>query len=152
MPARWRWRSRRWGSTQAGRAELFGRLGFDAGRRDLIAEIARTGPVLAPRLRRARAASSIAAAVGRAPVEAVALAGALGAADNARRWIEQLRFVTLSIGGADLIAAGVPAGPAIGAGLRAALSAKLDGRVGDRAAELAVALQAARARTDRADG
>ena len=140
------------GIDQAGRAEFFGRLGFDAARRDLIAEIARTGPVLAPRLRRARAASSIAAAVGRAPVEAVALAGALGAADNARRWIEQLRFVTLSIGGADLIAAGVPGGPAIGAGLRAALSAKLDGRVGDRDEELAVALRAARARTDRADG
>ena len=82
----------------------------------------------------------------------MALAGALGAADNARRWIEQLRFVSLSIGGADLVAAGVPGGPAIGAGLRAALSAKLDGRVGDRAGELAVALRAARARTDRADG
>ena len=83
--------------------------------------------MLAARLRRARAPSSIAAAVGRAPVEAVALAGALGAADNARSWIEQLRFVTLSISGADLIAAGVPAGPAIGAGLRAALSASSTG-------------------------
>jgi tRNA nucleotidyltransferase (CCA-adding enzyme) len=140
------------GIDQTGRAEFFGGLGFDAVRRDLIAEIARTAPVLAPRLRRARAASSIAAAVGRAPVEAVALAGALGAADNARRWIEQLRFVTLSIGGADLVAAGVPAGPAIGAGLRAALSAKLDGDARDRAAELAVALNATRARMDRGDG
>jgi tRNA nucleotidyltransferase (CCA-adding enzyme) len=140
------------GIDEAGRAELLGELGFDAGRRDLIAEIARTGPLLAPRLRRAGNASSIAAAVARAPVEAVALAGALGAADNARRWIEQLRFVTLSIGGADLIAAGVPSGPAIGAGLRAALLAKLDGHVGDRDGELAEALRAARARTDRADG
>jgi tRNA nucleotidyltransferase (CCA-adding enzyme) len=137
---------------QARRAELFGGLGFDAARRDLIAEIARTGPVLAPRLRRARAASSIAAAVGRAPVEAVALAGALGAPDNARRWIERLRFVTLSIGGADLIAAGVPSGPAIGAGLRAALAAKLDGRVSDPDGELAAAVGAARGRTDRVDG
>jgi tRNA nucleotidyltransferase (CCA-adding enzyme) len=134
------------------RAELFGELGFAAARRDLIVEIARTGLVLAPRLRRARTASSIASAVGRAPVEAVALAGALGAADNARRWIEQLRFVTLSIGGADLIAAGVPGGPAIGAGLRTALAAKLDGRVGDRAGELAVALRAARGETDPTDG
>jgi tRNA nucleotidyltransferase (CCA-adding enzyme) len=140
------------GIDQTGRAGLFGGLGFDAVRRDLIAEIARTGPLLAPRLRRARAASSIAATIGRAPVEAVALAGALGAVDNARRWIEQLRLVTLSIGGADLIAAGVPSGPAIGAGLRAALMAKLDGDVGDRAEELAEALRAARARTDRADG
>jgi tRNA nucleotidyltransferase (CCA-adding enzyme) len=140
------------GIDEVGRAEFLGGLGFDAARRDLIAEIATTGPRLAPRLCRARAASSIAAAVGRASVEAVALAGALGAADNARRWIEQLRSVTLLIGGADLVAAGIPAGPAIGAGLRAALSAKLDGRVGDRAGELAEALRAARARTDRPDG
>jgi tRNA nucleotidyltransferase (CCA-adding enzyme) len=140
------------GIDQTRRAGLFGGLGFDAVRRDLIAEIARTGPLLAPRLRRARAASSIAATIGRAPVEAVALAGALGAVDNARRWIEQLRLVTLSIGGADLIAAGVSSGPAIGAGLRAALMAKLDGDVGDRDEELAEALRAARARTDRADG
>jgi tRNA nucleotidyltransferase (CCA-adding enzyme) len=140
------------GIDQGRRSDFFGGLGFDAARRDLIAEIARTGPVLAPRLRRARAASSIAAVVGRAPVEAVALAGALGAADNARRWIEQLRLVTLTIGGADLLAAGVPGGPAIGSGLRAALSAKLDGAVGDRAGELAVALQAARARMDPGDG
>jgi tRNA nucleotidyltransferase (CCA-adding enzyme) len=136
----------------AGRAEFLGRLGFDAGRRDLIAEIARTAPLLAPRLRRARAASSVAAAVGRAPVEAVALAGALGATDNARRWIEQLRFVTLSIGGADLIAAGVPSGPAIGAGLRAALLAKFDGRVVDRAGELAEALRSAHIRAQRTGG
>ena len=140
------------GIDEAARAAFLAGLGFDAARRDLIAEIARMGPLLAPRLRRARTASSVAAAVGRAPLEAVALAGALGAAGNARWWIEQLRLVTLSIGGADLIAAGVPGGPAIGAGLRAALSAKLDGRVGDRDAELAEALRAARAGTDRADG
>jgi tRNA nucleotidyltransferase (CCA-adding enzyme) len=139
------------GIDEADRAEFFGGLGFEAARRDLIADVARTAPVLAPRLRRARVASSIAAAVGRAPVEAVALAGALGAADNARRWIEQLRFVSLSIGGADLLAAGVPGGPAIGAGLRAALSAKLDGRAGDRDGELAIALRAAHGCTDRID-
>jgi tRNA nucleotidyltransferase (CCA-adding enzyme) len=140
------------GIDEVARGEFLAGLGFDAARRDLIAEIARMGPLLAPRLRRARTASSVATAIGRAPLEAVALAGALGAAGNARWWIEQLQLVTLSIGGADLIAAGVPGGPAIGAGLRAALSAKLDGRVGDRDAELAEALRAARAGTDRADG
>ena len=140
------------GIDQADRGVLFGGLGFSAARRDLIAEIARTGPLLAPRLRRARADSSIAAAVGRAPVEAVALAGALGAADNARRWIKQLRFVTLSIGGADLVAAGIPSGPAIGAGLRAALAAKLDGRIRGPDGELAAALRAARGQTDRPNG
>jgi tRNA nucleotidyltransferase (CCA-adding enzyme) len=140
------------GVGESRRAECLNRLGFDASRRDLIAEIARTAPLLAPRLRRARAASSIAAAIGQAPVEAVALAGALGATDNARRWIEQLRGVTLSIGGEDLIAAGIPAGPAIGAGLRAALLAKLDGRVVDRTGELAEALRGARPRAARTGG
>jgi tRNA nucleotidyltransferase (CCA-adding enzyme) len=140
------------GVDRCSRAEFLGRLGFDAARRDLIVEIARTGPPLSPRLRRARVASSIAAAVGRAPVEAVALAGALGATDNARWWIEQLRFVTLSIGGADLVAAGVPGGPAIGAGLRAALAAKLDRRVVDQAGELAEALRGARPPAQRTDG
>jgi tRNA nucleotidyltransferase (CCA-adding enzyme) len=140
------------GIEHAGRADFLGRLGFDAARRELIVAIAGTAARLAPRLRRARAASSVAAVVGGAPVEAVALAGALGATDNARRWIEQLRFVTLSIGGGDLLAAGVPGGPAVGAGLRAALSAKLDGRVGDRAGELGEALRVARSWTDRAAG
>lgn len=140
------------GIDRAGRADFLNRLGFDAARRELIVAITRTAPRLATRLRRARAASSVAAAVDGAPVEAVALAGALGATDNARRWIEQLRGVTPSIGGADLLAAGVPTGPAVGVGLRAALSAKLDGRVGDRAGELAEALRAARTWTDRAAG
>ncbi len=82
------------GIDRAGRADFFSRLGFDAARRELIVAITRTAPRLATRLRRARAASSVAAAVDGAPVEAVALAGALGATDNARRWIEQLRGVT----------------------------------------------------------
>ncbi|HKO29052.1 MAG TPA: hypothetical protein VJU80_16460, partial [Solirubrobacteraceae bacterium] len=60
-----------------------------------------------------------------------------------REWLERLRHVRLSIDGRDLIAAGVPEGPAIGHGLRAALAAKLDGRAGGRAEELAEALNAA---------
>jgi choline dehydrogenase len=43
----------------------------------------------------------------------------------------------------DLLAAGVPEGPAVGRGLEAALAAKLDGEAADREAELAVALRAA---------
>ena len=50
----------------------------------------------------------------------------------------------LEIDGADLLAAGVPEGPAIGRALRAALAAKLDGRASGREGELAEALQAAR--------
>ena len=140
------------GVVEAGRLVLLARLGFDATRRALIVETARLGPALAPRLRRAHAASSVAAAIGRAPLEAVALAGALGARTNARRWIERLRFVALSITGADVVAAGVAPGPAVGAGLRAALAAKLDGRVGDGDGELAEALRAARGRAGHVGG
>ena len=74
----------------------------------------------------------------------LALARALGAAwldEFAGRW----RHVGLEVSGDDLIAAGVPEGPAVGLGLAAALDAKLDGRVAGREAELALALEVARA-------
>ena len=80
---------------------------------------------------------------GRDPVELV-LARALGA-----EWLDgylaEWRTVTLEIDGADLIAAGVPEGPALGRGLRAALRPKLDGEVTGREQELATALAAASA-------
>ena len=76
--------------------------------------------------------------------EVVALAGALGPSDAAAQWIGSLRHVALEIGGADLVAAGIPPGPAVGRGLRAALAARLDGSACGREAELARALQAAR--------
>ncbi|MDQ6806854.1 MAG: hypothetical protein M3065_18270, partial [Actinomycetota bacterium] len=72
----------------------------------------------------------------------VALAGALGPVERARKWLESLRHVRLEIDGDDLIAAGVPEGPEVGQGLRAALAAKLDGRVGGRESELGEALRA----------
>ena len=75
------------------------------------------------------------------PVEAVAVAGARGDRDAARRWIEELRDVTLEIGGEDLLAAGVAQGPQIGRRLARTLTRKLDGEVaGGRDAELADAL------------
>jgi tRNA nucleotidyltransferase (CCA-adding enzyme) len=65
-------------------------------------------------------------------------------------WLDQYlrdwRGVSLEIDGADLIAAGVPEGPAVGRGLRAALRRKLDGEIEGREAELETAL--AEARTD----
>lgn len=76
------------------------------------------------------------------PAELV-LARALGAGwldDYVGKW----RTVELEIGGADLIAAGVPQGPALGRGLTAALRAKLDGEIDGREQELAVAVEAAR--------
>jgi tRNA nucleotidyltransferase (CCA-adding enzyme) len=81
-------------------------------------------------------------ALGHDPSELV-LARALGAGwldEYAARWHD----VALEIDGADLIAAGVPEGPALGRGLRAALRAKLDGEAEGREQELTVALAAAR--------
>ena len=72
----------------------------------------------------------------------LALARAMGA-----EWLDEYvntwRHVRLEIGGHDLMAAGVPEGPAIGRGLRGALHEKLEGRVKGREAELRAALTAA---------
>lgn len=74
--------------------------------------------------------------------EAVALAGALGAEEPARRWLGGLRDVRLRITGEDLIAAGVPQGPEIGRRLDAALARRLDEGLATREDELAAALDA----------
>ncbi len=125
------------------RAELLDRLAFPAGQRDVIRIAAGRAPGLAAALAEAVAPSQIAAAVGRAPVELVALAGALGAEPQARRWLDELRHVRLEIDGQDLLDAGVERGPEVGAGLARALAAKLDGRAIGRSAELAEALRVA---------
>jgi tRNA nucleotidyltransferase (CCA-adding enzyme) len=79
---------------------------------------------------------------GHDPVELV-LARALGA-EWLDEYLEKWSAVALTVDGADLIAAGVPQGPALGRGLAAALRAKLDGEVEGRDQELATALAAAR--------
>jgi len=118
-------------------------LAFEAEDRDAILLAAARADDVAGALEAARAPSEIAAAAAGAPPELVALAGALGPAARAREWLDTLRDVRLEIDGGDLIAAGVPEGPAIGRGLRAALAAKLDGQAPGREAELAAALKAA---------
>jgi tRNA nucleotidyltransferase (CCA-adding enzyme) len=84
---------------------------------------------------------AVSLARGHGPVELL-LARALGA-----EWLDDYmgvwRDVALEIDGADLIAAGVPEGPALGRGLTAALRAKLDGEVHGREQELAAAVAAA---------
>lgn len=117
-------------------------LGFAARERDTVVAAAQAEGIEG-RLAAARRASEIAAAVRGAPVEALAVAGALGAETPARAWIEDLRHARLAIDGADLLAAGVPQGEALGRGLAAALDARLDGEAPDRAAQLAAALAAA---------
>lgn len=124
--------------------QLLDALGFETDDRDVIISSATRACPLAAELRAAERASAIATAAFGAPPELVALAGALGPEAAAREWLEHLRRVQLEIGGRDLLAAGVPEGPALGRGLRAALQAKLDGEAQSRDAELAVALEAAR--------
>jgi tRNA nucleotidyltransferase (CCA-adding enzyme) len=70
------------------------------------------------------------------------VARALGA-EWLDRYAAEWRQVRLQISGEDLIAAGVPEGPAIGHGLEAALSGKLDGELSGREEELRIALAAA---------
>jgi tRNA nucleotidyltransferase (CCA-adding enzyme) len=76
------------------------------------------------------------------PIELV-LARALGA-EWLDRYLSEWRSVALEIDGEDLIAAGVPQGPAVGLGLAAALRRKLDGEISGREQELKAALKAAR--------
>ena len=57
------------------------------------------------------------------------------------RWISDLAHVRLQISGDDLLAAGVPEGPAIGRALDATLDRKLDGLVNGREEELRTALE-----------
>jgi tRNA nucleotidyltransferase (CCA-adding enzyme) len=90
-----------------------------------------------------RPSQAVELARGHDPVELV-LARALGA-EWLDDYIEKWRAIALEIDGADLIAAGVPQGPALGRGLAAALRAKLDGELDGREQELAAALAAARA-------
>jgi tRNA nucleotidyltransferase (CCA-adding enzyme) len=96
---------------------------------------------LAAALRAARRPSELAATARRRSVEAVALAGALGAEEPARRWLDHLRDVRLAITGTDLLAVGVPQGPEVGRRLQAALARKLDEGLEGRDAELAAALE-----------
>jgi hypothetical protein len=97
---------------------------------------------LAERLVAARTPSQIAAVLEDQPVEAVALAGAQGAGQQARLWLDRLRDVRLEITGDDLLAAGASEGPALGRALRVTLDRKLDGELDGRDAELAAALAA----------
>ena len=71
------------------------------------------------------------------------LARALGAT-WLDRYVAEWRHVRLEITGDDLLAEGIPEGPAIGRGLANALRAKLDGEVASREEERRVALEAAR--------
>ncbi|MEA2297465.1 MAG: hypothetical protein QOF77_401 [Solirubrobacteraceae bacterium] len=115
-------------------------LEFTARERDVVLAVW-DAERLAGAMAGAARASDLHAVLGRQPVEAVAVAGALGPGEAARSWLEDLRQVRLEIGGDDLLAAGVPPGPQVGRRLARTLARKLDGELGGgREAELASAL------------
>jgi tRNA nucleotidyltransferase (CCA-adding enzyme) len=128
----------------AGLAARLDELAFSAAERDVIVAAATGARRLAEQLAVSARPSEIARAVGSSPAELIALAGALGQEAQARKWLEELRHVRLEIDGHDLLAAGVPPGPAIGRGLSAALADKLDSLACGREQELASAVRAAR--------
>lgn len=121
-------------------------LHLTAANRDAVMRAARAAPGIAKELHsREHTSSELAAVLGGEPPEELALALALGApSEPILRWAEELRDVRLEISGQDLIAEGVPEGPALGRALEQTLARKLDGLVAGREQELETALQLAR--------
>jgi tRNA nucleotidyltransferase (CCA-adding enzyme) len=118
----------------------------DWANRELAVELAIVRPL--PQIR------ELAAATPERPSEAVRLAvpwdpsqllvARAQGAEWLDRYAEEWRHVHLEITGEDLIAAGIPEGPAIGHGLEAAISGKLDGELFGREEEMRIALAAAK--------
>jgi tRNA nucleotidyltransferase (CCA-adding enzyme) len=118
------------------RAELaaaLDRLEFPAPERDLVLAAAAAPPV------QPADDAALWATLRRLPAEAVAVAGAAGDVETAKRWLEDVRHRRLAITGDDLVAAGLR-GPAVGAALERAMVALLRGEARDRAAQLQAAL------------
>jgi tRNA nucleotidyltransferase (CCA-adding enzyme) len=126
-------------------------LHLEARARDAVSRAARVAPLLAVELRtREHTPSELAALLGGEPAEALALTLAMGApSEPVLRWVTELSRVELEIGGDDLLAAGIPEGPAIGRALEETRRRKLDGLVSGRDEELEVALAAAREGAER---
>jgi tRNA nucleotidyltransferase (CCA-adding enzyme) len=123
-----------------------GDLHLLAEERDAASRAARVGPRIAMALRQhEHSPSELRALLGQEPLEALALALALRApSEPVLRWVTDLRGMGLDISGADLLAAGVPEGPAMGRALDETLNRKLDGLISGRDAELETALLLAR--------
>ena len=123
-----------------------GDLHLPAWERDAVTRAARVAPRLARQLReREHIPSELRRLLGRETLVALSLALAMGApSEPILRWVSELQLVQLDISGADLLAHGVPEGPAIGRALEETLSRKLDGVVRSREEELETALMLAR--------
>jgi tRNA nucleotidyltransferase (CCA-adding enzyme) len=122
-----------------------GGLGLEARERDGVLRAASRAPEIVQALReRDHVASELLGLLGGEPPETLALALALGApSEPILRWVTDLSKVRLEIGGDDLLAAGVPEGPAIGRALEETLRRKLDGVISGREQELQAALELA---------
>jgi len=120
-------------------------LDLRAEQRDAASRAARVADRIAIALReREHTPSELRELLAGEPLEALALALALRApSEPILRWVTDLRGVGLEISGADLLAAGVPEGPAVGRALEETLRRKLDGLVSGREQELETALQLA---------
>jgi tRNA nucleotidyltransferase (CCA-adding enzyme) len=122
-------------------APVLERLEFTAHERDAVVAAAGRAPQLAAALADSLDDAALWRALRRERPETVALAGALGPAEPARRWLDDVRHRRLAIRGEDLLAAGLT-GPAVGAGLEAAMDAMLRGVAPGRDEQLAAALRA----------
>ncbi len=120
-------------------------LQLDGRERDAVLRAADVASGLVGELRaRERTPSELLDLLGNEPPEALALALGLGApSEPILRWVTDLSGVRLEIGGDDLLAAGVPQGPAIGRALEETLRRKLDGILSGREQELQAALELA---------
>ena len=127
-----------------------GDLHLPAWDRDAVSRAARVAARLAEELRlREHTPSELRILLGRETLIALALALAMGApSEPILRWVTELRSVRLEISGADLLAEGVPEGPALGRALEETLARKLDGLVRGRDQELETALLLARGAGD----
>jgi tRNA nucleotidyltransferase (CCA-adding enzyme) len=132
--------------TGASLRALLDEFEFPASERERVVRSVLAAPSLIEMLELPQRPSQLHDALVAHPPEAVALAAALAGRatrgwEAAREWLQRLRNISLSIGGQDLLDAGIPAGPEIGRRLAAALAAKLDGEIEEgREAELAAAL------------
>jgi tRNA nucleotidyltransferase (CCA-adding enzyme) len=121
-------------------------LQLEARDRIAVARATRSAPDIVVQLReRERLPSELRDLLAGEPPEALALALAQGApSEPILRWVTDLSGVRLEIGGDDLLARGVPEGPALGRALEETLRRKLDGLVQGRDEELRTALELAR--------